>query len=90
MELMSDPAGARVHDSNTLFLIELRQKCFKNAKPVNVTQKFCPRYFDGYACWEETLPNVTAFAPCPNYVVGFDPYMESNYATQATEAKQNY
>ncbi|CAH1713994.1 calcitonin gene-related peptide type 1 receptor-like isoform X2 [Aphis gossypii] len=71
---MSDPAAARVHDSNTLFLIELRQKCLKNAKPVNVTQKFCPRYFDGYACWEETLPNVTAFAPCPNYVVGFDPY----------------
>ncbi|XP_026809310.1 calcitonin gene-related peptide type 1 receptor-like [Rhopalosiphum maidis] len=70
---MSGSSAPRLNDPNTLFLIELRQKCLTNATAVNTTRKLCPRYFDGYACWEETPPNVTAFAQCPYYVMGFDP-----------------
>eukprot|EP00102_Acyrthosiphon_pisum_P023748 XP_016660958.1 PREDICTED: calcitonin gene-related peptide type 1 receptor-like [Acyrthosiphon pisum] len=69
---MSDSTAPRVYDSNTLFLMELQQKCLPNAT-VKTTKNSCPRYFDGWACWEETSPNTTAFAQCPYYVVGFDP-----------------
>ncbi|XP_025417455.1 calcitonin gene-related peptide type 1 receptor-like isoform X2 [Sipha flava] len=69
---MPETAVSREPDPNTVFLIKLQQKCLPNATAKLATNS-CPKYFDGWACWEETLPNTTAFAACPYYVVGFDP-----------------
>ncbi|XP_053624245.1 calcitonin gene-related peptide type 1 receptor-like [Plodia interpunctella] len=33
---------------------------------------WCPRTFDGFACWDETPPDSTVLQPCPDFVVGFD------------------
>ncbi|KAL0902378.1 hypothetical protein ABMA27_000263 [Loxostege sticticalis] len=33
---------------------------------------YCPRTFDGFACWDETPAAATAYQPCPDFVVGFD------------------
>ena len=32
---------------------------------------FCPFYFDGILCWEQTKYNTIAYQNCPTYVVGF-------------------
>ncbi|XP_049884672.1 calcitonin gene-related peptide type 1 receptor-like isoform X2 [Pectinophora gossypiella] len=34
---------------------------------------FCPRTFDGFACWDATPASATAMQPCPEFVIGFDP-----------------
>ncbi|XP_063837278.1 calcitonin gene-related peptide type 1 receptor-like isoform X2 [Ostrinia nubilalis] len=34
---------------------------------------YCPRTFDGFACWDETPADATAYQPCPDFVIGFDP-----------------
>lgn len=31
----------------------------------------CPRTWDGWSCWNDTLPGETVYAPCPNFVAGF-------------------
>ncbi|XP_050436580.1 calcitonin gene-related peptide type 1 receptor-like isoform X1 [Adelges cooleyi] len=59
------------------FLMQLREKCYFNSTVES--DKSCPKSFDGWACWDETLPGATAVAPCPSYVVGFDP---SRYAVK--------
>ncbi|XP_034839487.1 calcitonin gene-related peptide type 1 receptor-like [Maniola hyperantus] len=37
------------------------------------TDVYCPRTFDGFACWDETPAGSTAFQKCPSFIVGFDP-----------------
>lgn len=94
---------SKEYDANTIFLVELQQKCLRNATGIwnsivfyfifssnrvlkqyysvmsyygfvaKSSKNSCPRIFDGWACWEETLPNKTAFAQCPYYMMGFDP-----------------
>ncbi|KAJ2954289.1 hypothetical protein O0L34_g2538 [Tuta absoluta] len=34
---------------------------------------YCPRTFDGFACWDETPASAVAVQACPDFVVGFDP-----------------
>ncbi|XP_059488895.1 calcitonin gene-related peptide type 1 receptor-like isoform X2 [Neocloeon triangulifer] len=47
------------------------------AQPPAIAQKdginVCPMTFDGWSCWDFTLPGDTAFASCPKYMTGFDP-----------------
>lgn len=31
----------------------------------------CPRTWDGWSCWDDTLPGHTVYAPCPQFVAGF-------------------
>uniref|UniRef100_A0A1L8DJU9 Putative adenylate cyclase-coupled calcitonin receptor n=1 Tax=Nyssomyia neivai TaxID=330878 RepID=A0A1L8DJU9_9DIPT len=38
---------------------------------------YCPGTFDGWLCWPNTEAGTAAFAPCPEFVTGFDP---SRYA----------
>ncbi|XP_042209098.1 calcitonin gene-related peptide type 1 receptor-like [Homarus americanus] len=33
---------------------------------------FCPRTFDGWSCWNDTLAGNTAYSPCPYFITGFD------------------
>ncbi|XP_066986400.1 calcitonin gene-related peptide type 1 receptor-like [Macrobrachium rosenbergii] len=33
---------------------------------------FCPRTFDGWSCWNDTLAGDTAYSPCPYFITGFD------------------
>ncbi|XP_045542105.1 calcitonin gene-related peptide type 1 receptor-like [Papilio machaon] len=33
---------------------------------------YCPRVFDGFACWNETRAGTTVHQPCPSIVIGFD------------------
>ncbi|CAB3372772.1 Hypothetical predicted protein [Cloeon dipterum] len=32
----------------------------------------CPMTFDGWSCWDYTLPGITAVSTCPKYITGFD------------------
>ncbi|CAK9304519.1 unnamed protein product [Gordionus sp. m RMFG-2023] len=36
-------------------------------------KRICPPTFDGYGCWNQTLPGTRTFIDCPDYVTGFDP-----------------
>ncbi|VVC45013.1 Hypothetical protein CINCED_3A014009 [Cinara cedri] len=60
------------NDNNFIFVYNLTKQCLQNYTAKS-HKNSCPKTFDGYACWEETLPNTTAYAQCPYYVMGFDP-----------------
>ncbi|XP_031767530.2 calcitonin gene-related peptide type 1 receptor-like [Galleria mellonella] len=34
---------------------------------------WCPRTFDGFACWDAVPASSTSFQYCPEFVIGFDP-----------------
>ncbi|XP_063840874.1 calcitonin gene-related peptide type 1 receptor-like isoform X2 [Scylla paramamosain] len=34
---------------------------------------YCPRTFDGWACWNDTPANSRVHAPCPDFIPGFNP-----------------
>ncbi|KAM3968611.1 neuropeptide receptor B4 [Aphomia sociella] len=34
---------------------------------------WCPRNFDGFACWDATPASTTSYQQCPEFIVGFDP-----------------
>ncbi|KAK8785419.1 hypothetical protein V5799_008213, partial [Amblyomma americanum] len=38
----------------------------------------CPKTWDGWTCWNDTLPGSTAYAPCPQFVAGFVPYRQAH------------
>ena len=40
---------------------------------------YCPFYFDGILCWNQTKANSLAYQSCPSYIVGFA--NSSEYAT---------
>ncbi|XP_021944785.1 calcitonin gene-related peptide type 1 receptor isoform X3 [Folsomia candida] len=44
----------------------------------NASGTYCPRTFDGWSCWNETPAGVTAFAPCPWFISGFDPNLQAH------------
>ncbi|XP_021953221.1 calcitonin gene-related peptide type 1 receptor isoform X3 [Folsomia candida] len=44
----------------------------------NASGTYCPRTFDGWSCWNETPTGVTAFAPCPWFISGFDPNLQAH------------
>ncbi|GFY41591.1 calcitonin receptor [Trichonephila inaurata madagascariensis] len=37
------------------------------------TELYCPRTFDGWGCWNDTLAGKTAYIPCPQFITGFLP-----------------
>ncbi|GBN16326.1 Calcitonin gene-related peptide type 1 receptor, partial [Araneus ventricosus] len=37
------------------------------------TELYCPRTFDGWGCWNDTLAGKTAYIPCPRFITGFLP-----------------
>lgn len=39
----------------------------------DVTETWCPRTFDGFACWDTAPAGSTAVQACPAFIVGFDP-----------------
>ncbi|KAJ9575873.1 hypothetical protein L9F63_007263, partial [Diploptera punctata] len=45
-------------------------------------QLSCPGTFDGWSCWPETPAGTTAFAPCPDFITGFDPNKFANRNTE--------
>ncbi|CAD7077512.1 unnamed protein product [Hermetia illucens] len=34
---------------------------------------YCPGTWDGWTCWPDTLAGTSEYAPCPDFVTGFDP-----------------
>ncbi|XP_077512879.1 calcitonin gene-related peptide type 1 receptor-like [Amblyomma americanum] len=38
----------------------------------------CPKTWDGWSCWNDTLPGSTAYAPCPQFVAGFVSYRQAH------------
>ncbi len=53
----------------------------ENEKKLNFKNNslYCPFYFDGILCWNQTKANSLAYQNCPSYVVGF--VNSSEYAT---------
>ncbi|KAH7963375.1 hypothetical protein HPB52_020864 [Rhipicephalus sanguineus] len=45
---------------------------------LGVSESICPRTWDGWSCWNDTLPGRTAYAPCPQFVAGFVPYRQAH------------
>lgn len=37
---------------------------------------YCPRVFDGWACWNDTPAGENAYVPCPSFIEGFSPHSE--------------
>lgn len=42
-------------------------------EPTSDSELSCPGIFDGWSCWPETRAGTSAFAPCPDFITGFDP-----------------
>lgn len=52
----------------------LEDVLLKPSPLIGLNDSVCPRTWDGWSCWNDTLPGHTAFAPCPQFVAGFVPY----------------
>ncbi|CAB3225781.1 unnamed protein product [Arctia plantaginis] len=69
------------NDPTYQLLSGLRKNCFTDnvthstvvGDTYNENDGWCPRVFDGFSCWDETPASTTAFQPCPEFIVGFDP-----------------
>jgi len=56
------------------FFASLNHSCYAHATPIpNDGVPYCPRVFDGWSCWNSTPAGHLAYAPCPEFVTGFDP-----------------
>ncbi|CAH0716096.1 unnamed protein product, partial [Brenthis ino] len=62
-------------------LEQIKQSCFEtsdnHSKYISTDEdsdltNYCPRTFDGIACWDDTPAGATAFQNCPSIIVGFD------------------
>ncbi|KAL6434756.1 hypothetical protein ACFW04_005160 [Cataglyphis niger] len=59
-------------------LLEREQECMK-LKDANTTlppEPYCRLTFDGWSCWPNTQAGSIAYAPCPNFITGFDTSQE--------------
>ncbi|XP_055676478.1 calcitonin gene-related peptide type 1 receptor isoform X2 [Lutzomyia longipalpis] len=57
-------------------LIQKRLECLEELnKSISSIEDgtYCPGTFDGWLCWPNTQAGTAAFAPCPEFVTGFDP-----------------
>ncbi|GAB6025842.1 hypothetical protein CHUAL_011822 [Chamberlinius hualienensis] len=45
----------------------------QNTPAQNDDSRYCPRNFDGWACWNDTPAGSIAVNPCPSFIIGFDP-----------------
>ncbi|XP_075990868.1 calcitonin gene-related peptide type 1 receptor-like isoform X2 [Anticarsia gemmatalis] len=69
------------NDPKFQLFARLRRQCFKeNGTHSSILTDnydedgaWCPRTFDGFSCWDPTPASATAFQPCPDFLVGFDP-----------------
>ncbi|XP_037956096.1 calcitonin gene-related peptide type 1 receptor-like [Teleopsis dalmanni] len=56
--------------------VKLRRQCYErlNKTATNyVAGKLCPGTFDGWLCWPDTAAGTSAYEPCPDFIIGFDP-----------------
>ncbi|CAL1673132.1 unnamed protein product [Lasius platythorax] len=55
-------------------LLEREQECMKlkDANTTPPTEPYCRLTFDGWSCWPNTRAGSTVYAPCPNFITGFD------------------
>ncbi|RZF40191.1 hypothetical protein LSTR_LSTR012445 [Laodelphax striatellus] len=54
------------------------QQCMIQLELMNQTgphleEPYCKGVFDGWSCWPDTPAGTVAFAPCPEFITGFDP-----------------
>ncbi|XP_012134500.2 diuretic hormone 31 Receptor isoform X5 [Megachile rotundata] len=75
-----------LNDELRRILQEREQECLQ-LQAMNSTpppEPYCRITFDGWSCWPNTPAGTTAYAPCPNFITGFDAsfkahkYCESN------------
>ncbi|XP_070160430.1 calcitonin receptor isoform X5 [Polyergus mexicanus] len=80
MEIQTEMAGNTTVGSTLLdeelrrILLEREQECMK-LKDANTTlppEPYCRLTFDGWSCWPNTRAGSTVYAPCPNFITGFD------------------
>ncbi|KZC13025.1 Secretin receptor [Dufourea novaeangliae] len=68
-------AGSTLLDEDLRrILIEREQDCLQ-LQAMNSTpppEPYCRITFDGWSCWPNTPAGATAYAPCPNFITGFD------------------
>ncbi|XP_017771421.1 PREDICTED: calcitonin gene-related peptide type 1 receptor isoform X2 [Nicrophorus vespilloides] len=53
-----------------------QQECYvrlNNTQQEEIDGLFCPGLFDGWVCWPDTAAGEAASAPCPEFIIGFDP-----------------
>ncbi|KAG7313200.1 hypothetical protein JYU34_000299 [Plutella xylostella] len=81
-----DPPSQNLSKEQKLELfVNMTIQCYKNVRG-NRSEQFiedegehaedgpwCPRTFDGFACWDPAPAPSTAVQPCPGFIVGFDP-----------------
>ncbi|XP_075743600.1 calcitonin gene-related peptide type 1 receptor isoform X3 [Rhipicephalus microplus] len=86
-ELGDDVPWERKQHSGVDGIVEEKIDRFKDCledvllKPsplIGLNDSVCPRTWDGWSCWNDTLPGHTAFAPCPQFVAGFVPYRQAH------------
>ncbi|GFR12928.1 calcitonin receptor [Trichonephila clavata] len=58
---------------NGYWEINLDTKKRKWITGISGTELYCPRTFDGWGCWNDTLAGKTAYIPCPQFITGFLP-----------------
>lgn len=39
---------------------------------ISISEPYCRLTFDGWSCWPNTQAGSIAYAPCPNFITGFD------------------
>ncbi|KFB43712.1 calcitonin receptor [Anopheles sinensis] len=55
-----------------LYYTCLRSNVTEKPWELDDNEKFCPRRFDGWSCWEATPAGTVAENLCPKFVLGFD------------------
>ncbi|XP_055936411.1 calcitonin gene-related peptide type 1 receptor-like isoform X1 [Argiope bruennichi] len=61
-------------DPQTAEAFEICLETVLSAPKISINAElYCPRTFDGWGCWNDTLAGKTAYIPCPRFITGFLP-----------------
>ncbi|XP_043518154.1 calcitonin receptor-like isoform X5 [Frieseomelitta varia] len=86
MDLQTEMPGNTTVGSTLLdeelrrILLEREQECLQ-LQAMNSTpppEPYCRMTFDGWSCWPNTPAGTTAYAPCPNFITGFDASLQAH------------
>ncbi|XP_012282476.1 calcitonin gene-related peptide type 1 receptor isoform X2 [Orussus abietinus] len=79
-------AGSTVQEEELRRILwERQQECLEQLA-LNTTpppEPYCPAIFDGWSCWPNTPAGTTAYAPCPDFVTGFDASLKAHKDCEA-------
>ncbi|OQV20357.1 hypothetical protein BV898_05643 [Hypsibius exemplaris] len=59
---------SHLHNCRLLSMLDEHTRSQEEGQDGGLLTPSCPRVWDSMACWPPTLPNQTAWLPCPDYI----------------------